>query len=733
MYQSRIHATNGILSLALDALNGEVLELVRESTWDNVAKNHVQKAYSLLEGILHTEETDLRFHVPRYLEIAADESLKPLIRVEQRETSATVSLHYPALMCDTGKLAISAGITIELGEEEARSVWRLSLDNRTEYEIYEVAFPSLNGMWLGESWQDDILVLPRFAGWKAVNPTLKLASPPCEIHWKWQEYLYTYALGELSGIRDDRGAYTAALSYAGDASMLWMDLYDPTENTGIYMTCRNTSLTMKGLRVLSFGEQDPGIGMAVVHKPCLKRGEWKSEDCVVALHEGDWHWAADDYRAWFASLGRPAANRHSPSWFEKSAGLMAHYDFQYQLGGIVHTFRDIPELYRQARDLGLHHLLLSGWNKDGFDYGFPHYTPNPLLGSEEELREAIQQVRGMGGHVAFYINSRLCNTAFADEQEQIRQSAVMNRNGSLYIEKYGAANVSFASMCINEPAWRQRLAHTVRYLTHDIGADSIYLDQLAMAPSLKCYHPAHAEHTDNPTAWNQGYEKLLSQLCMDTPPEGVALLYEGCNDIFGPRASGQLISSMSGPFIGRFPEVYKYTFPDQILVDMMNPRRHSAMRPEHIARHSTEFLYKAFVMGSYFWCYDLEWDNTWRRDPEQAQRLKKVIALRVRWLENYGHGRFTDTVGILRAPAEPMIKRFELEDGLLLACACDSTLCGQVAVSWKYGRPPKAVVMTMDQPDAQPLTDISVETIGGTPCALLSLPHSEMAVIVLRI
>ena len=114
----------------------------------------------------------------------------------------------------------------------------------------------------------------------------------------------------------------------------------------------------------------------------------------------------------------------------------------------------------------------------------------------------------MGGHVAFYINSRLCNTAFADEQEQIRQSAVMNRNGSLYIEKYGAANVSFASMCINEPAWRQRLAHTVRYLTHDIGADSIYLDQLAMAPSLKCYHPAHAEHNDNPTPWNQGSFRL---------------------------------------------------------------------------------------------------------------------------------------------------------------------------------------------------------------------------------
>ena len=72
MYQSRIHATNGILSLALDALNGEVLELVRESTWDNVAKNHVQKAYSLLEGILHTEETDLRFHVHQRARMASE-------------------------------------------------------------------------------------------------------------------------------------------------------------------------------------------------------------------------------------------------------------------------------------------------------------------------------------------------------------------------------------------------------------------------------------------------------------------------------------------------------------------------------------------------------------------------------------------------------------------------------------------------------------------------------------
>lgn len=80
----------------------------------------------------------------------------------------------------------------------------------------------------------------------------------------------------------------------------------------------------------------------------------------------------------------------------ESPGLVAHYDFQYQGGGIVHRFRDIPALYAQAREMGLSHLLLSGWNVDGFDNGFPMYTPSPELGTEEELRQALRQVREAG-------------------------------------------------------------------------------------------------------------------------------------------------------------------------------------------------------------------------------------------------------------------------------------------------------------------------------------------------
>ena len=40
MYISRLYATNDIVSLEFDALNGEILALVREDTADNACKNY---------------------------------------------------------------------------------------------------------------------------------------------------------------------------------------------------------------------------------------------------------------------------------------------------------------------------------------------------------------------------------------------------------------------------------------------------------------------------------------------------------------------------------------------------------------------------------------------------------------------------------------------------------------------------------------------------------------------
>lgn len=735
VYQSRLHATNGLISLAVDALSGELLELTLERTADNLLKSHQYAAPTPFRLELYEGDACKTAWPARYAEIRLRDDLRPTIDVDQREGSAVVRTRYPAVVGDDGAVyPVAVEVEIELPAGECRTLWRMRLAHEAaDVEVQRALFPYLSGLWLGDTWTDDTLVMPLHAGEKVPNPVETLASAPQAVEWKWQEYRYVYPLGGPYGVADARGAYVHELPYSGAGSMLWLDVYDEGEDAGLYLTCRNTELVMKAIRAETFGPSRPGLGVSVVHYPCLRAGEWASEDCVVALHEGDWHWAADDYRAFRESIPSPAlAKRHRPKWYEESPGLVAHYDFQYQGGGIVHRYRDIPALLDKARALGMNHLLLSGWNEDGFDNGFPQYRFNPNLGTEQELIDAVHQVRKAGGHVAFYINARLCNTRFEDRQALIQESALMRRDGQLHIERYGAADLSFASMCNQDKRWRDEFVGVVDYLTHTVGADSMYLDQLAMASSIPCYHPGHTEHAGNPAGWNQGYQKMLEGMRGGYDEDGMALIYEGCSDVYGPGVSGQLISTMFWMNSGACPEVYKYTFPDQILVDMMNPRRNTGMRAEHVARKSTFLLYRAFVVGSYLWVYDLEWDNTFDRDPEQAQRLREQNALRSAWLKAYGHGRFVDTIGLRGVPEGLLVKRYELEDGVLIAYANEKRLPGEWLVRWTKAEAPRAVVRTMSAPDAEAPASAPLRTVDGATYAVLTAPEDELAVFVLR-
>ena len=52
MYISRLFATNDIVSMEFDALNGEILHFSREDTADNVAKNFYKEGTGILDGVV---------------------------------------------------------------------------------------------------------------------------------------------------------------------------------------------------------------------------------------------------------------------------------------------------------------------------------------------------------------------------------------------------------------------------------------------------------------------------------------------------------------------------------------------------------------------------------------------------------------------------------------------------------------------------------------------------------
>ena len=162
MYQSRLHATNGIISIAVDALSGEVLEFVRESTWDNVTKNHVRNTWSLFDAVVHTEAGNKRLHAPRYLDVRANAALTPVIQIDQQEKSATVTIDFPGLVLHSTKegvekikageasiepVDIKVGIPVDMSARVVIESSIFCLLNKTEDNIPTVRCSGLSNPW----------------------------------------------------------------------------------------------------------------------------------------------------------------------------------------------------------------------------------------------------------------------------------------------------------------------------------------------------------------------------------------------------------------------------------------------------------------------------------------------------------------------------------------------------------------------------------------------------------
>lgn len=660
-YQSRYHLTNGRLSIALDSLTGELLELVYAGNGENVIKNHCYSLPQPLAILCDGGKICLR---PGDAEaISAHPKLRPEICVAEDGRSAAVT--YRALWDGERPMDVRAAYTVELPEGSDESVWRLKLHNGSEKELEEVRFPCINGVYLGESWQDNAMVYPYVCGIKVDDPVTTFGASKVKVHWRWQNYRYVYTVGHMAKAFPE-GSFGMEESYSGLLSMKWVDYYG--KDFGLYFACHDPALRVCTLRADTFGAECPGMNFFVGHPLDLRMGDdWESPDFVAALHAGDWHAGAKKYRAFHR--GFSPAETACPEWFKKSAGLMAHYDFKYQNGGIVHRFKDISGLLKEAEEMGLNHLLLSGWHKDGFDNGFPEYVPDAELGSEDELRSQIGSVIENGGHVCFYINSRLANMKYDHLKDFIAANSVVKKDGSLEVEQYGTGNLRFAVECIGSAGWRKKLTDTVAYITGDIGTDGMYLDQLVMGYPGLCRNPDH-DHSFG--EWNVWYQRALKEMHRQRAESGkerMSIIHEGVSDSYGPLVSGQLVSTFSYHHCGAYPQLYRYTFPEQFLVEMLYPNKNLAMRPVHVAQASRAILDRAFRTGMYYWIYDLVDDNTFTRDPEQHAYLKEMIRLRKFWLESFGQGVFCDEEYVAEMPDGVEVACYEMDNGLLLACS----------------------------------------------------------------
>lgn len=666
MYKSREHFEYGNMHVAIDAFSGELLEIFSKRNYDNILKNAMYEVHQPFKITVKNGETVTNYF-PVHGGVA---NLNPHMRVsissEKVEGGLKVKVNFPYVSNGTEELPAEVGYSVVIMQNGLK--FNLDVVNGFEGVITEVCFPVLPGVVLGDDYSDDTLVFPSNGGAKYERFVDKMSLPVKHTHWRWQEYRYNYI---LDGINtpwrlSEQGLKGVSGRYPGDLCMSWMDLYDG--EGGVYFGVHNKDAShCCFLDAAGYGSEMPGVILGAATQPLVRQNQtYTTPDCIVALHEGDWHEGAKIYRSFRAPL-LENIERRVPAWAKCGAGLFAHYDFKYQMGGVVHTYKDIPRLADEALAAGFNHILLSGWHLGGFDNGFPMYVPDPELGTEKEFIDGVAAAKAKGVHVTVYVNARLHNIKY--NADRINEKVIVyDEQGHEKHSAFGFVRIEFADMCPNSEQWINEVFEFSKRITRVYGIEGIYFDVLSCGGGY-CFNPLHSHgEIDSITP---GELKMLKGVRADFEEkfsDTLMIMGEHVSDQVGGVMSFQL-NQLWLTYVTAYPEMYRYTFPEHGLVDMIYPNKNQVFRAPLISKASQLFMARLFTNGSYFWVYDLVDDSTFTRDEEGFAILKDLIKLKKIQLSRAQNYLFRDTDGIISCSPCVMARMFESPDGKKLIAA----------------------------------------------------------------
>ena len=230
-----------------------------------------------------------------------------------------------------------------------------------------------------------------------------------------------YGGGNL-GITYSAGACT----YPGwSMSMSWMEIFNNKANIGMYYAQHDSIIRHATLyyelrpseKGNVIGDNWPtemdvpdgtpvGLTMGWMNTPYTRNGIFCSAPVVLQLHEGGWHEGSKIYRKWF---DRHYDVRRQPSWLRNEMAWQSV--IIYNCEDVVHyKFKDLPKLAAEAKKYGVTTFEILGWDKGGIDRGYPEYEPEQRLGTKEDFKNALSEIKMLGVHPLIFTNIQWIDT-----------------------------------------------------------------------------------------------------------------------------------------------------------------------------------------------------------------------------------------------------------------------------------------------------------------------------------
>ena len=394
---------------------------------------------------------------------AADKKNKVILGRSQKLTalskaSGGLDLAWDGPLLDTEGGTHSLRVRTEIRPAGPSLEFRLFLQNDTAHHVAEAWYPlvgGLTGFGRLEAEGETFVMLP------TASPTIKRLALP---------------FGE------------GALQYPGQMNMSYSSIYNTKANRAMYFASHDTVARLKYYR---FFEESSPVGKDVFaciqHVPFTPPGKaFEGSPVVLRFHDGTWEAAGPIYREWFTkTFGLMDPSR---SWIRRQSFIQ---DTMFLLpeGTLNCTFQDIPRWAKDARDHGVTAVLISGWHRGGHDNGYPHYEPDPRLGTYDDLRRGLEACHKMGVRVYFFVNYQPVMIESDWFKKELNRYVEMREDGGYGACGWGMGTLwarmgnakPMTSVDPSFPEYRDALLRQFLKLV-EVGADGLHVDKMWPSP-----------------------------------------------------------------------------------------------------------------------------------------------------------------------------------------------------------------------------------------------------------
>lgn len=536
----------------------------------------------LCEG--NAQVTSLSFHGQELLSCRQSHPVFSLVALDENNHRVALvpadgrregdSLVFDSMQAPDGPRRMQTRLSFREKDGAAEFVVRVQ-NQEKQLRVVETLF-ELCGLGFGEG-GDTALLYPHHGGEKIVDPANALRSQRYQQFWR-------------AGTALVNGEWQRECNYCGLCSMSYM--YLQNKQAGLYFGSHDCRFPVTGLMVRT-GEESRYLSLGFrIHKMIRPGEAWESGAFAVCLSDQDWHAGARRYRAWITPY---LAQHENTEYLKEQAALNQCYNFK-RVEEIQNRFEDIPRMWEEGNKRGINHMFIASWNRTGFDSFYPEYYPDMELGTALDFRRGMDYLNARGGFATLYVNARLSDMSSDFHRRFLSTMQIENANGEALTETYGPH--SFTLNCPSDEKWQHMLVDICDFAAESYHLKGIYLDQLASAEPFACYHAGHSHHDIG--EFNQGYLKILSELRerMRRRDPDSYLMTENCGDIYSAYTWGNL--TWNGADYDEFYNMFRYTFPEYVQVNMCNDRSWAADDEER-ERCFYADVERCVLMGNILW------------------------------------------------------------------------------------------------------------------------------------